>query len=184
MSDERWLGLPGFPGYEISDVGAIRNARTGKLLKLQQSDSGYLKARIKAGGTRRAVFAHKAVLEAFVGPAPTERHDAAHVDGNNRNNWVGNLAWKLPEANEADKKRVGTAPTSFTGHKSAEHVPQVRYMLTLGWSYSEIGRIVGLHRSSVSRIARGLRHKAAQEVLLPVLQVVFPSLLCADTLGG
>lgn len=157
----RWHPLPGFPGYEVSDRGSVRNARTGRVLRPQPSDSGYPRVRIMRGGRRRSVLLHLAVLRAFAGPAPSPRHDGAHLDGDKTNSALENLAWKLPEDNEADKRRAGTAPRGFSGHRRSDHVAPIRDLLARGLSYSRIARHIGLHRSSVSRIARGLRRRAA-----------------------
>ena len=158
-----WRPLPGFPGYEVSDRGVLRNARTGRARKLQRSDSGYLRTHIDRDGKRRSVLVHLAVLRAFVGDAPSPRHDGAHLDGDKSNNALRNLEWKLPEDNEADKRRAGTAPRGFSGHRKPDHVPPVRDLLQRGWSYTRIARHVGIHRSSVSRIARGLRRGQSRD---------------------
>lgn len=152
-----WRPLPGFSGYEVSDRGVVRNTQTERARKPQRSDSGYLRVRIHSGGKCRSVLIHLAVLRAFVGAAPSPRHDGAHLDGVQTNNALDNLAWKLPEDNEADKRRAGTAPRGFSGHNRLDHVGPVRSLLRAGWSYARISRHVGIHRSSVSRIARGLR---------------------------
>jgi hypothetical protein len=98
------------------------------------------------------------VLEAFVGPAPSRRHEAAHKDGRKENNRLDNLEWKLKEHNEADKKLHGTAPRRFTGHRRTDHVERV-LALAGEMSFTRIARETGLHRSSVSRIVRGLRRR-------------------------
>ncbi|HLK41826.1 MAG TPA: NUMOD4 domain-containing protein [Thermoleophilia bacterium] len=158
-----WRPLPGFPGYEVSDLGVVLNVQTGRARKPQRSDSGYLRVRINSGGKCRSVLVHLAVLRAFVGAAPSPRHDGAHLDGVQTNNALDNLAWKLPEDNEADKRRTGTAPRGFSGHNRPDHVVPVRDLLRAGWSYTRISRHVGIHRSSVSRIARGLRRAQPRE---------------------
>jgi hypothetical protein len=50
---------------------------------------------------------HRLVLEAFVGPNP-EGMVCRHLDGNPRNNHVGNLAWGTHVENGADQYTHGT----------------------------------------------------------------------------
>jgi hypothetical protein len=151
MTCERWLPTRLDPRYEVSSEGRVR--RSGRVLKQSLSDSGYARVR-----TPRVLLVHKAVLEAFVGPAPSPRHEAAHKDGRKGNNRLDNLEWKLKEHNEADKKVHGTAPSRFTGHRRTDHVARVLAMAGT-MSFTRIARETGLHRSSVSRIVRGLRRK-------------------------
>ena len=148
-----WLPTLLDPRYKISATGQVRGP-SGRILRQSVSDSGYLRVK-----TPRVLLIHRAVLEAFVGPAPSPRHEAAHKDGRKRNNRLENLEWKLKEHNEADKKLHGTAPRKFTGHHRTGHVAKVIVLSEIGCSFSRIGRALGLHRSSVSRIVRGLRRK-------------------------
>jgi hypothetical protein len=148
---EQWRPTRLDPRYEVSSEGRVR--RDGRVLKPSLSDSGYARVR-----TPRVLLVHKAVLEAFVGPAPSRRHHAAHDDGDKSNNRLGNLAWKLKEENEADKRRHGTAPSRFSGHHRTDHVERV-LALAGTMSFTRIAREVGLHRSSVSRIVRGIRRR-------------------------
>lgn len=152
----RWRPILGFPGYDVSDTGEIRNARTLAPLALQSSDSGYLKARVRVGGRLRSLLAHRAVLFAFRGPPPTRaRRFAAHCNGDKLDNRLENLAWKTRRENEADKLEHGTAPRAFTGRKLADdEVDAIRREVAAGRSFSAVARERGLHRYSVSRIAR------------------------------
>ena len=153
----RWRPVAGYPGYEVSESGSVRGPR-GVLAKTP-NDGGYLRVKLAIGDQRRNVLVHLIVLRAFVGPAPSARHHGAHGNGDRRDNRLENLAWKTPEENEADKHAAGTAPAGFSGHRRTD-VAQVRRLLSEGLSYARVGLRIGLHRSSVSRIARGLRHRA------------------------
>lgn len=37
---ERWSCIPGFPGYQISDQGRVRNVNTGHILKASEDKFG------------------------------------------------------------------------------------------------------------------------------------------------
>lgn len=96
---ERWLPVPGSEGYEVSDQGRVRNARTGRLLA-GHSDRGY--RRVNLGAARRARV-HELVLLAFVGPRP----EGLHGDGDRANNALANLRWGTRAENCADTVRHG-----------------------------------------------------------------------------
>src|SRR5687768_4153912 len=104
MPREKWRPIQGHDGYEVSDCGRIRSIDRvlavmrrgravpaqyrGRVLKATPTSSGYLT--IKLGG--RGQYVHRLVLEAFVGTCPAGRQ-AAHLDGDRRNNAAANLAW-------------------------------------------------------------------------------------------
>jgi hypothetical protein len=126
-ANEVWRQIPGFDGYEASTWGHIRSVdRTlelvgrwgpmkrfhqGKILRLRPKPNGsgltYL-CFYAGGGSYPQV--NRAVCWTFHGRPPSERHEAAHLDGRTENNRPENLAWKTPTENAADKVRHGTAP--------------------------------------------------------------------------
>lgn len=66
---------------------------------------GYEKFGVPPG--KRSTMVHLAVLTAFVGPRPAGKQ-CAHLDGNQRNNRVENLAWVTPSENNLHKRSHGT----------------------------------------------------------------------------
>ena len=41
MSDEKWLVIEEFPVYEVSDMGRVRNTKTGRILAQTELRRGY-----------------------------------------------------------------------------------------------------------------------------------------------
>lgn len=158
---EEWRAAPSWPGYEVSSRGRVR--LDGWMLRAHPNDGGYMRVRLRGESLTRHVRVHLLVLLAFVGPAPSPRHEGAHLDGNRRNNRLDNLAWKTPEENAEDKRRHGTA----TGDRrrgrvtSEEEVRAMRERHARGESFTALARELRLHRHSVARIVRGQRRAAA-----------------------
>jgi hypothetical protein len=101
-----WRSIPSWPNYAVSSTGVIRNRKTWRLLKLIRRKSGHLYFYPQRG---RRCYAHRAVLEAFVGPAGVGQ-ECRHLDGNPANNSVDNLCWGSRRENAGDKQRHGTQP--------------------------------------------------------------------------
>lgn len=101
--------IPEFPGYEAGDDGSVWSLKRGgrRRLSTRADEDGYLRAEVWVNGRRRNVGVHVLVLLAFVGPRPAGM-EAAHEDGDPRNNQPGNLRWKTPKANQGDRVRHGT----------------------------------------------------------------------------
>ena len=120
--NENWRPIAGYPGYQISDQGRVRSIdRTITRMTKRGPVQARLKGRVRKPSSagngycivtlgRARPYIHSLVLEAFVGPRPAG-HQAAHGDGDRRNNSLGNLRWATGSENEADKDRHGTRLT-------------------------------------------------------------------------
>lgn len=109
---ERWKSVAplGCPDYEVSSCGRVRNSRTGYLLALKpRGKGGYIGLRLETFPKGRLrISAHRLVLLIFVGPKPSEKHQAAHNDGCSTNNHKTNLRWATALENIRDKYKHGT----------------------------------------------------------------------------
>lgn len=135
---ERWLPVPGYPGYEVSDQGSVRSLDrevqsrwgTPKVLKgkvLAQSQVGgsgptgrYHACTLFREGKRRSVTVHVLMLETFVGPRPEAMH-GCHRDDDPNNNRLENLYWGTPSENVFDKVRNGNHPDANKTHCPQGH---------------------------------------------------------------
>lgn len=126
--DEEWRTIPDFEGcYEASSGGRIRSldrelpfyqARWGVwttrkyrgrelVTKIKPNGTGQFYGHVYVGdGKWRST--NRLVCAAFHGPAPTDRHEAAHLNGNSLDDMPTNLQWKLPVDNAEDKRAHGT----------------------------------------------------------------------------
>lgn len=102
--------IEGWPTYHVSADGrAFRLLTTGvfRPLKPTLNNNGYESISISAPGRRIHVLIHRSVAIAFIGPPPSDKHEARHIDGNNRNNVATNLAWGTHAENMQDMVRHG-----------------------------------------------------------------------------
>lgn len=104
---EEWRPFPGDRRYEVCSLGAVRNARTGRVLKPWLAGYGYWYVQLGANGMRTSI--HRLVALTFLGSPPTVLHEVAHNDGDRNNNTVANLRWATHAENVADTFRHGTA---------------------------------------------------------------------------
>lgn len=127
--DEEWRTIPGYEGYEVSDLGRVRSIdrldargrrRKGAMLSQALQKSGHLTVSISGGGSRRTVGTHVVVLEAFVGPRP-EGMDACHWNDVPADNRLSNLRWDTRSANVRDSVRNGNHPMANRTHCPKGH---------------------------------------------------------------
>ena len=108
MSAEEWRSIPGFPGYEVSDLGNLRSLKPGKQgPRVPVIDRGYRRTMLSVGGVHYKRSIHQLVALAFIGPVP-DRCEVRHLDGNRANNVPANLAYGTSAENRADTLLHGT----------------------------------------------------------------------------
>lgn len=115
-TQEVWLPVVHFVGYEVSDQGNIRSLdRTlpcgdkmrrhkGRVLKPGKAPKGGHRFVALTGGRSR--YVHRLVMEAFVGPCP-DGMEVRHGDGDPDNNHLTNLAYGTHADNARDMLRHG-----------------------------------------------------------------------------
>lgn len=97
---EEWRVVPDRQGIRVSDQGNVMRYKHGKWVRIAPAigDNGY--QNVDGSGV------HVLVLEAFVGPRPTECHVARHVMSRlPSDNRLKNLAWGTHHENRIDQRR-------------------------------------------------------------------------------
>jgi hypothetical protein len=87
-----WRVIPGFENYEASNLGDIRNARTGKPISQWQYKTGYKGVTLYRDGKKHSSTVHKCITGAFFGPKP-EGLIVNHKDEDRTNNNIDNLEY-------------------------------------------------------------------------------------------
>ena len=121
-TSERWLPVVGWELlYEVSDHGRVRNAYGirgrigGFIIAATPNEGGYLRVRLNAGHRSYSwKRVHLLVLEAFIGPRPSGM-EGCHGDGDQENNYFGNLRWDTHLANMEDRRLSLVRRSSHAG---------------------------------------------------------------------
>lgn len=172
-----WRVIERFPDYEVREDGVVRRATNsywghpssdrryirspaGMLVQIRTSDRGYLYVRLPfKRGAYKDLLLSRLVCEAWHGLPPSNKHQAAHWDGNVLNCRHGNLRWATPLENSMDQIRHGT---TTRGEKSArakltsKDVKEIRALIEQGISKSEISRRFNVVPGSIYAIETGL----------------------------
>ena len=146
---EEWREVPGYPQYEVSNLGRVRSwtrKMKGKLMKLRLTRKGYPYVMF---GTK--VFTvHKLVLVAFVGPRP-EGLMCLHADDDKTNACLTNLSWGTRSDNNKQAWRVG----ANTGRRQLS-VADVELVRTSSMRNKELAALLSVDPSVISNVRRGI----------------------------
>ena len=100
MSKEIWKDIEGFPGYQVSNQGRVRNVKKNFICKLTLDKStGYMRVNLLGTDDKRHVLGvHTLVAKTFI-PNPENKRIPNHLDTNKTNNNVSNLMWATDSEN-------------------------------------------------------------------------------------
>lgn len=97
--------------YSITENGKCYNNNTGKYLKGQISNSGYLNYNLTLpDGTKKRLYAHRLVAIAYI-PNIENKPEVNHKDGNKLNNNVDNLEWMTASENQLYNTEINNKST-------------------------------------------------------------------------
>jgi hypothetical protein len=161
LPGEEWRPVFGWEKYyRVSNMGRVYSLhQTGRLCIGMPMAGGYRCVKVRDKERRGHVLIHCMVLEAFVGPRPTETHEGCHNDGNPRNCRIDNLRWDTPKGNQADKVAHGT---SLRGKSTARRLtPEIVHEIrTAGEKDAFWQQLLGAHRLTIqgARTGKTWRH--------------------------
>ena len=98
---ETWAKINGWPNYEVSTYGNVKNVKTKKILKPFKNLRGYLQVELFNNGKGHKLFVHVLVAKAFLpdtgrnpdGTIMVGHHQVNHRDECKTNNNLLNLEW-------------------------------------------------------------------------------------------
>lgn len=152
MSTRQWKPVPELAQYEVSDDGLVRRVRSTRGGRVRVLDAtvtarGYYRVELWNDGRRRAKYVQELVLESFGKPRPAGLQ-ARHLDGDPRNNTLGNLAWGTCAENHLDRIRHGRAAKKLT--------PSDVLRIRASSRTAQLAEELGVARSTIKSI-RGMR---------------------------
>lgn len=115
-TEETWKPIPGYPNYEASTFGNIKNVVTGKMRKQNTRVSGYKHIALSRENSVPKCFqAHRLVALTFI-PNPDDLPTVDHIDRDPGNNRCCNLRWA--SLKQQARNRVNDTPNNTRHSKS------------------------------------------------------------------
>lgn len=152
-----WKQVEGWPSYEVSDTGRVRNKESGCVRKPNLDKFGYLSVDLYNKGYMKRLKIHRLVLITFSG-IDKERVQVNHINGNKQDNKLENLEWCTPKENSQHAYRTGLT-VAVVGEKhgmsklTVEEVLQIRQCV--GQRHQSVADRFGVSRRLVSKILKG-----------------------------
>ena len=145
---EIWKEI-GKTGYEVSDLGRIRNGK--RILAGSYHSDGYIFTNIRGD----QIPIHRFVAGAFI-PNPDNKPEVNHKDGNKMNNSVSNLEWVTRSENLKHAVRLGLRPkglSTYKGKFTEEQREEIKNYWNSGeYSRREIAKLYGVSHTCINDI--------------------------------
>lgn len=119
---EIFLPVPGYPNYQISNLGQVMV--NGEIKKLGWSKSGYLVTKFCNLFGSKTMKIHRIVAKVFLGDYSFYNLEVNHIDGDKKNCSADNLEWVTRRENIDHAVRLGLMKKNYktTAHEKSEKI--------------------------------------------------------------
>lgn len=167
---EIWTPIKGYEeSYEVSDLGRVRSLdrytptwngqvfKKGVIKTPKENKDGHMRVWLSKDSKKTPYFVHRLVAEAFI-PNPEKHPVVNHIDGDKRNNSVGNLEWCTRSHNDKHAFQTGLRRVTDggTSKKVAKVDPKTNIILAVYPSMSAAARTNGITVQMISYCANGM----------------------------
>lgn len=138
--------------YMISNLGNVKNLRTGNIMKPEVLRNGYLRVELWKDHTRKHKLVHRLVAEAFI-PNPLNLPQVNHKDEDKTNNSVDNVEWCDAKYNSnygTRGQRIGNQQS-----KAIQQLDDTGKLIATYKSTKEAAEKTGFQQSNISAAALG-----------------------------
>ena len=143
--------------YAVSNLGRVRNIKTGRILKPTRLTTGYMKVDLYKDGKKKMYYVHRLVLSTFKAN-PDNKTEVNHRDENKENNALNNLEWATPKENANHGTRNARIVTTHKTNGFYDKISKPIYCITNNTIYKsahEAARQLNLHQGSINRCLKG-----------------------------
>lgn len=174
--NETWKEIEGYNGiYYVSNLGRVKSVdhyltnrigsgkQTGRFLKLQKSNKGYLRVSLSLNKKRFQTGVHRLVAKSFV-PNPENKLQVNHKNGIKTDNRFDNLEWvtnreNLVHAYKNNLIKLNKGEKHHNSKLSNKDVEVVRWLHKIGWTGKQLAEDYKISGAAMSKILKRETYK-------------------------
>ena len=113
--NEEWRSISRYLNHQVSNIGRVRNANSGRIMKLGTTSGGYKYVKLSHKGVKTNFKVHRLVALEFI-PNPMNKPSVDHIDSKAKiNNNVGNLRWATPQEQLGNTSKQLNTSSQYKG---------------------------------------------------------------------
>ena len=122
--NEVWRSVDGYMNYQVSNIGRVRNATTGKMMKLTDNGRGYLRLTLTNHEGQKPFCIHQLVAQEFLEKpvGDGEVYEVDHINRNKLDNQVCNLRYVTRSQNNINRSKPIRKRTTSSQYKGVSLV--------------------------------------------------------------
>ena len=158
---ETYKSIKDYDNYEVSNMGNVRNKKTGLILK-QALRNGYYCVGFSNNGNKKGFLVHRLIALHFI-PNPLNKELVDHIDRNPLNNSINNLRWATPSENNMNKSILKNNKSTKTGVYYDKHINRWLVKMYINGIQKHIGNYLNFEDAVIARKEQeNIHHKEFQ----------------------
>lgn len=155
-AEEVWKPIEEFPDYAVSSHGRVYSFKNDLILTPRLDSAGYYKLSIYRDAKRYTRLVSRLVAITFLGPPPSDKHEADHINAVRTDNRPENLRWLSKKENlrRRDMSEIARGESQGLAKLTEEQVKQIRRRYAIGpkVTQTELAKEYGVDQSIISDI--------------------------------
>lgn len=150
---EQWKNIDIATNYEVSNMGNVRNTKTGQILNPGISGNGYKQVSLKMidTGKFRKQYVHRLVAQYWL-DNPENKREVNHKNLDRTDNRVENLEWLTSSENQKHKFENSDYKTS---NRAVIQLDLNDNVITVFDSVVAAARELGISRQGIDKVVHG-----------------------------
>lgn len=151
---EKYIVLQGlYDCYAVSNLGNIKNLRTGNVLSPSIRPDGYKSVLLSKDGKKMSIRVHQLVAQYFLTKSDG-RTDINHINGIKHDNRAENLEWCTKSENMQHALNTGLVKTEYSNKDILVYDFESDELLFIFESVKQCAKFLGLNPSPIYRVLK------------------------------
>ena len=150
---ETYKVIEGFETYSVSDLGNVKNNKTGRIKNVNANENGYIQVSVSKNKKKYKQMVHVFVASAFIENLENKSF-VDHIDNCKTNNNITNLRWATSVQNCQNRGIRNDNSSGVVGVSWEKKVNKWRSRITIDGIHVHLGLYTNIEDAKQARIIK------------------------------